>query len=211
MSGQGEPSSQPCASPTRLGRKELTLCVFVERLLSICIFYDWPDLDRRCLHSFSSGPNPRIKNSHSPPMTLMTSQSLPPSSAISIMIISQSMDLAGLAHGENSLTLHCFLTKNTYQSILSSPYQIPARTSYLPTWTTCKHRFQCGRKLYRYIFGGLPGFKMDDTHVQEKPRRHVLANSVNTDVIKWTFQESVSSDCFSCFHEQSHIKNNVEY
>lgn len=50
-------------------------------------------------------------------MTLMTSQSLPPSSAISIMIISQSMDLAGLAHGENSLTLHCFLTKNTYQSI----------------------------------------------------------------------------------------------
>ena len=52
---------------------------------------------------------------------------------------------------------------------------------------------------------------MDDTHVQEKPRRHVLANSVNTDVIKCTFQESVSSDCFSCFQEQSHIKNNVEY
>ena len=53
---------------------------------------------------------PRSKNSPSPSMTLMTSQLIPPSSASSIMIISQSIDLAGLAHRERSLTLQCFLT-----------------------------------------------------------------------------------------------------
>ena len=39
-----------------------------------------------------------------PPMKVMTIQSLPPSSASSVMI------MAGLGHRENSLTLHCFLT-----------------------------------------------------------------------------------------------------
>ena len=42
--------------------------------------------------------------------------------ASSIMIMSQSTDLAGLAHRENSLTLHCFLTWNSYQSEKISPY-----------------------------------------------------------------------------------------
>ena len=54
--------------------------------------------------------SPRSKNSPSPSMTLMTSQLIPPSSESSIMIISQSIDLAGLAHRELSLTLQCFLT-----------------------------------------------------------------------------------------------------
>ena len=34
----------------------------------------------------------------------------PPGSASSVMIMSHSIDLAGLAHRKNSLTLHCFLT-----------------------------------------------------------------------------------------------------
>ena len=73
-------------------------------------------IEGACTHSLEG----QIQESrtHTPhPWHLWISQSLPPSSAISIMIISQSMDLAELAHGENSLTLHCFLTKNTYQSI----------------------------------------------------------------------------------------------
>ena len=53
---------------------------------------------------------PRSKNSPSPSMTLMTTQLIPPNYASSIMIISQSIDLAGLAHRERSLTLQCFLT-----------------------------------------------------------------------------------------------------
>ena len=58
-----------------------------------------------------------------PPMNLMTSQSLPPSSASSVIIMSHSIDLAGLAHRKYSLTLHCFLTWNSNQSDrLSPPY-----------------------------------------------------------------------------------------
>ena len=38
------------------------------------------------------------------------------------MIMSQSIDLAGLAHRENSLSLHCFLTWNSYQSEKIYPY-----------------------------------------------------------------------------------------
>ena len=46
-----------------------------------------------------------------PPMKLMTSQSLPPSSASSVWVImSYRIDLAVLGHRKNYLSLHCFLT-----------------------------------------------------------------------------------------------------
>ena len=51
----------------------------------------------------------------------MASQSLPPSSASSVMITSHRIDLAGLAHRKNPLTLHCFLTLNSNQSDKISP------------------------------------------------------------------------------------------
>ena len=53
---------------------------------------------------------PRSHYSSSPPMKLRTSQSLPPSSAGSVMIMSHRSDKAGLGHRKNYLTLHCFLT-----------------------------------------------------------------------------------------------------
>ena len=64
----------------------------------------------RCLYWVSRRSTPRSHYSPSPPMKLMTSQSLPPSSASSVMIMSHRIDLAGLGHRKNSLTLHCFLT-----------------------------------------------------------------------------------------------------
>ena len=65
----------------------------------------------RCLYSVTRQPSPRSKYSASPSMTLMTSQSLPPSFANGVMIMSHSNDLAGLANRKNSLILQdCFLT-----------------------------------------------------------------------------------------------------
>ena len=75
----------------------------------------------RGLYSVSRQPSPRSKYSPSPPMTLTTSQSLPPSSASSVIIMSGSIDLAGLAHRKNSLTLHCFLTWKSNQSDKTIP------------------------------------------------------------------------------------------
>ena len=72
--------------------------------LYLCGFYTM------CLNSVSRQSSPRSKYSPSPPMTLMTGQSLPQSFASSVMILSHSTDLAGLAHRKNSLTLHCLLT-----------------------------------------------------------------------------------------------------
>ena len=64
-----------------------------------------------CQYWVSRRSSPRSHYSPSPPMTeLMTSQSLPPSSNSSVMIMSHRIDLAGLGHRKNSLTLHCFLT-----------------------------------------------------------------------------------------------------
>ena len=51
----------------------------------------------------------------------MTSQSLSPSSASRVMIMSHCIDLACLGHRKNSLTLHCFLTENSNQSDKISP------------------------------------------------------------------------------------------
>ena len=79
----------------------------------------------RCLYRVSKQPSPRSNYSPSPPMKLITSQSLSPSSASSVMIISHSIDLAGLAHGKNSLTFHCFLTWNGNQSDKRSPLPTP--------------------------------------------------------------------------------------
>ena len=80
-----------------------------------------PGFHTRCLYWVSRRPSPGSNYSTSPPMKLMTSQSLPPSSASSVMIMSHRIDLAGLAHRENSLTLHCFLTWNSIQSDKISP------------------------------------------------------------------------------------------
>ena len=53
-------------------------------------------------------------------MKLLTSQSLPPSSASSVMIMSHSIDLAELAQRKISLTLHCYLTKTVIKVTNSS-------------------------------------------------------------------------------------------
>ena len=83
--------------------------------------------DTRCLYSVSRQPSPRSKNSPSPPMIHMISQSLPPSSASSVMIMSHSFDLAGLAHRKNYLT-HCtaFLLE-TLIKVTKSPLLTPLR------------------------------------------------------------------------------------
>ena len=57
-------------------------------------------------------------------MKLMTIQSLPPSSASSVMIMSHSIDLAGLARRKNSLTLHCFLNETPIK-VEKSPLPTP--------------------------------------------------------------------------------------
>ena len=94
----------------------------------------------RGLYSFSRQPSPRSKYLPSPPMTLTTSQSLPPSSASSVIIMSGSIDLAGLAHRKNSLTLHCFLTWNSNQSDKTLPSLPPSfdtkQVSHPPTVTS---------------------------------------------------------------------------
>ena len=78
-----------------------------------------------CRYGISRQPSPRSTYSPSPPMKLMTSQSLPRSSASSVMIVSHSFDLAGLVHKKNSLTLHCLLTWNSNQSDkISPPYPL---------------------------------------------------------------------------------------
>ena len=64
--------------------------------------------------------------SPSPPMTLTTSQSLPPQALLVVLSLwGHSIDLAGLAHRKNSLTLHCFLSWNSNQSDkISPPYPL---------------------------------------------------------------------------------------
>ena len=69
----------------------------------------------------SRQPSPRSNYSASPHVKLMTSQSLPPSSASSVIIMSHSIDFAGLARRKNSLTLHCSLTWNSNQNDKFSP------------------------------------------------------------------------------------------
>ena len=85
----------------------------------------------RCLYWVSSQPSPRSNYSPSPPMKLMTSQSLPPSSASSVMTMSHSIDLAGLDRRKNSLTLHCFLSK--WQILPSLAPWFSHKTSQPPT------------------------------------------------------------------------------
>ena len=76
----------------------------------------------RCLYRVFRRSIPRSHYSPSPPMKLMMTQSLPPSSASSVMIMSHHIDLACLGHRKNYLTLHCFLTENSSQSDkISSP------------------------------------------------------------------------------------------
>ena len=87
--------------------------------ISLCGFHT------RCLYWVSRWPSPRSNYSASLPMKLMTSQTLPPRSASSVMIMSHSIDLAGLAHRKNSLTLRCFLTWKSSQSGKISPPYLP--------------------------------------------------------------------------------------
>ena len=84
----------------------------------------------------SRQPSPRRNYSASPPMRLMTTQSLPPSSASSVIIMSHSIDFAGLARRKNSLTLHCSLTWNSNQNDKFSPpypHWFSHKTSQPPT------------------------------------------------------------------------------
>ena len=98
---------------------------------------------------------PRSKNSPFPSMRLMTSQLIPPpSSASSILIISQSIDLAGLAHRERSLTLQCFLTWNSVQSEKIYPsylfyFRLKKRAASHPQLGLAQHFFPQGHKLLR--------------------------------------------------------------
>ena len=71
-----------------------------------------------------SKPSPRCNYTPFPPMKLMTSQSLPPSSVSDVMIMSQSIDLAGLTPRKNSLTLHYFLAW-TLIKVTKSPLPTP--------------------------------------------------------------------------------------
>ena len=93
--------------------------VFKTSAIYLCGFHT------SCCCWVSRQPSPRSNYSPSPPMKLMTSQSLPPSSASSVMIMSHRIDLAGLACRKNSLTLHCFLAWNSNQSDkISPPYPL---------------------------------------------------------------------------------------
>ena len=58
---------------------------------------------KRCLYWVPRRSSPRSHYSPSPPMKLMTSKSLPPSSASSVMIMSHRIDLAGLGHRKSVL------------------------------------------------------------------------------------------------------------
>ena len=85
----------------------------------LCGFYT------RCLYWVSRQPSPRSNYSPSPPMKLMTSQSISPSFASSVMIMRHSTDLARLTHRKNSLTLHFFRTWNSNQKDkISPPYPL---------------------------------------------------------------------------------------
>ena len=80
--------------------------------------------DTRCLHVLCRQPSLRRKNSSSPghPWHLWLVNHPPPtSSATSNMIMNQSIHLAGVANGEKSLALNCFLTWDCNQSDKISP------------------------------------------------------------------------------------------
>ena len=82
-----------------------TLTLLIKKNIYIYICLDF--IQGACTESLDG-----LRSHYSPsqPMKLMTSQSLPPSSASSVMIKSHRIDLAGLGHRKNYLTLHCFLT-----------------------------------------------------------------------------------------------------
>ena len=85
----------------------LTLLIKKKKKIYIYIYICLDFIQGACTESLDG-----LRSHYSPsqPMKLMTSQSLPPSSASSVMIKSHRIDLAGLGHRKNYLTLHCFLT-----------------------------------------------------------------------------------------------------
>ena len=92
----------------------------------ICIYLS--GFHASCLYWVSRRSSPRSHCSPSPPMKLMTSQSLPQAllcSAFSVMIMSHCVDLAGLGHRKNSLTLHCFLRHKTLVKVTKSLLPTP--------------------------------------------------------------------------------------
>ena len=125
-------------------------------------------------------PSPRSNYSASPPMKLMTSQSLPPSSASSVMIMSHSIDLAGLTHRKNSLTLHCFLTwKSSQSDKISPPYPLVFTQNKEAThpWiglglALCWHP---ARQQAPWFFSGYTGLNTGD--FKRKLSGHLLAKS----------------------------------
>ena len=95
----------------------------------------------------------------------MSRQSLPLSSAISIMIISPSIDLAGPAHRK-------ILWLPSNYKHLPKYEKFPSQTrlellTYLPApGLNYPSLVLTERPIHQ--FGGFPGFNMDDTRVQEK-------------------------------------------
>ena len=118
-------------------RKLIFLESFQRRQIRIIVaFWHLCGFHTRWMYWDSRQPSHLSNYSPSPPMKLMNSRSLPPSSASRVMIMSNSFDLAGLAHGKNSLTLHRFLTWNSNQSDKISPPYPPwfwRKTSEPPT------------------------------------------------------------------------------
>ena len=95
------------------------------KLQKYCLYICLDFIQGACTESLDARrPSPRSNYAPSPPMKLMTSQSLPPSSASNAMIMSHRIDLAGLGHRKNSLTLHCFLRK-TLIKVTESPLPTP--------------------------------------------------------------------------------------
>ena len=81
-------------------------CILMSRHILIIYIYIYIYLSgfhKRCLYWVPRRSSPRSHYSPSPPMKLMTSESLPPSSASSVMIMSHRIDLAGLGHRKSVL------------------------------------------------------------------------------------------------------------
>ena len=95
------------------------------------------------------------------------------------MIMSNSFDLAGLAHGKNSLTLHRFLTWNSNQSDKISPPYPPGfdekQVSHPPTDSSGPglpaDTYQDAKPLG--FFSGYTGLNTGDSRVQAKLSGHL--------------------------------------
>ena len=91
---------------SRFGYNKLLLLLYSDvttYLNNLSIYIYLSGFHKRCLYWVPRRSSPRSHYSPSPPMKLMTSESLPPSSASSVMIMSHRIDLAGLGHRKSVL------------------------------------------------------------------------------------------------------------